>query len=52
MTGFSHPEGAIAGKWLEMIKEVAPSIRRVAFMFDPDYQVAQYLRPLSDAAKA
>jgi putative tryptophan/tyrosine transport system substrate-binding protein len=35
ITGFSYFEPAIASKWLELLKEIAPSIRRVALMFNP-----------------
>jgi putative tryptophan/tyrosine transport system substrate-binding protein len=53
MTGFSHAEATIVGKWLEMIKEVAPATRRIALMFNPDYQVAQiYSRPFVASAQA
>ena len=34
ITGFTAFEFEIAGKWLELIKEVAPDIRRVLFVFD------------------
>jgi ABC-type uncharacterized transport system substrate-binding protein len=36
LTGFSHYEFSIAGKWLNLLKEVAPSLARVAAMFNPD----------------
>src|SRR5262245_53888220 len=35
ITGFSYFEPAIASKWLELLKEIAPPIRRVALMFNP-----------------
>ena len=35
VTGFTNVESSMAGKWLELLKEVAPGIKRVAFMFDP-----------------
>jgi putative tryptophan/tyrosine transport system substrate-binding protein len=36
ITGFSNIEGAtFGGKWLEMLKEIAPRVRRVAVMFNP-----------------
>src|SRR6266566_2984473 len=31
-TGFTHFELAIAGKWLELLKEISPSSRQVAFL--------------------
>ena len=35
VTGFTNVESSMAGKWLELLKEVAPNIKRVAFIFDP-----------------
>jgi len=34
-TGFTNVESSLTGKWLELLKEVAPGIKRVAFLFDP-----------------
>ena len=34
LTGFTLFEYSIAGKWLEMLKEIAPNIRRVAVLRD------------------
>jgi putative tryptophan/tyrosine transport system substrate-binding protein len=36
ITGFSNVEPTIGGKWLELLKEIAPSITRVAFIFNPE----------------
>ena len=36
ITGFTNVEAVMGGKWLEMLKEIAPSVRRVAIMFNPD----------------
>ena len=35
VTGFANWERAISGKWLELLKEVAPNVERVAFMMEP-----------------
>ena len=35
VTGFTLVESSIAGKWLEVLKEIAPSVNRVAFLFTP-----------------
>ncbi len=35
-TGFISQETALAGKWLELLTEIAPAIKRVAMMFNPD----------------
>jgi len=36
LTGFSAFEFSIGGKWLDLLKKVAPGLMRVAVMFDPD----------------
>jgi putative tryptophan/tyrosine transport system substrate-binding protein len=36
ITGFSSFEPEIGGKWLEALTEVAPSVRRVGVLIDPD----------------
>jgi ABC-type uncharacterized transport system substrate-binding protein len=36
ITGFTNREYAMAGKWLEMLKEAAPGIRRVAVLHNPE----------------
>jgi putative ABC transport system substrate-binding protein len=53
ITGFINLESSLVEKWLELLKEIAPHVTRVAVMFNPqtapyaDY----YLRPLSLAAQ-
>ena len=36
LTGFSMYEFSIGGKWLDLLKEIAPRIARVGVMFNPD----------------
>src|SRR5262249_54540104 len=36
ITGFTFVDFPMVGKWLEMLKEIAPSVRRVTLLFDPD----------------
>jgi putative tryptophan/tyrosine transport system substrate-binding protein len=36
VTGFSYLEPTVGAKWLELLKELAPHITRVAFVFNPD----------------
>ena len=36
ITGFSSFDAPMIGKWLQLLKEVAPSITRVAIIFNPD----------------
>jgi len=35
VTGFSTLEASIAGKWLQLLKEIAPSVTHVTVMFNP-----------------
>jgi putative ABC transport system substrate-binding protein len=52
VTGFIPMEPTMAGKWMELLKELAPRVARVAFLFNPatapyaDY----YLNPFKTAA--
>jgi putative tryptophan/tyrosine transport system substrate-binding protein len=34
-TGFMLFEGSLAGKWMELLKEIAPRVSRIAAMFNP-----------------
>jgi putative ABC transport system substrate-binding protein len=36
ITGFTAVEAAIGGKWLSLLKEIVPSMKRAAFMWNPD----------------
>jgi putative ABC transport system substrate-binding protein len=36
VTGFAAFEASLGGKWLEMLSEIAPGLRRAAIMFNPD----------------
>jgi putative ABC transport system substrate-binding protein len=52
ITGFGDAEQAISGKWLELLMEIAPSIKRVAIMFNPDVAPGggSYYVPACEAA--
>jgi putative ABC transport system substrate-binding protein len=36
ITGFATLEASLAGKWLELLSEIAPGLKRAAIMFNPD----------------
>ena len=40
ITGFTFVEIAMIGKWLELLKEVAPGVKRIRLLFNP--QTAAY----------
>jgi putative ABC transport system substrate-binding protein len=36
LTGFTNYDAELMGKWVQLLKEVAPSVTRVAVIFNPD----------------
>ena len=52
VTGFITMEPTMAGKWLELLKEITPRVARVAFLFNPATApyFEYYLNPLKAAA--
>src|SRR6266545_1089878 len=52
ITGFSMYEVAIGSKWLDLLKEVAPGLARVALMFNPETspQSQFFMRSIEAAA--
>jgi putative ABC transport system substrate-binding protein len=36
ITGFANMEASLGGKYLELLSEIAPGLKRVAIMFNPD----------------
>jgi putative tryptophan/tyrosine transport system substrate-binding protein len=35
-TGFTAMEATVGAKWLELLKDIAPQVTRIAFMYSPD----------------
>jgi putative ABC transport system substrate-binding protein len=55
MTGLTNFEPSMGGKWLEILRAVAPSISRVALLFNPQTSPgggSYYSRPIEAAAPA
>jgi ABC-type uncharacterized transport system substrate-binding protein len=52
VTGFTSFEPTMAGKWIELLKEVAPRVTRVALLFNPTAAAhfEYYLNPVKAAA--
>jgi putative ABC transport system substrate-binding protein len=53
VTGFTNFESSMTGKWVELLKEIAPDITRVAFLFNPQTTAgggSYFLRPIDVAA--
>jgi putative tryptophan/tyrosine transport system substrate-binding protein len=49
-TGFFVTEPSLGGKWLELLKEIAPGLRRVAVIFNPETSSKSYLHAIETAA--
>jgi putative ABC transport system substrate-binding protein len=53
ITGFTNVEASLGGKWLELLKEIAPGTERIAVLFDPKTSPGggtYYLRLVEGAA--
>jgi putative ABC transport system substrate-binding protein len=52
VTGFSAAEPSIAARWVELLKEAAPRLARVAIIFDPElsFTSSNYISSLETAA--
>jgi putative ABC transport system substrate-binding protein len=52
VTGFINLEASISGKWIELLKEIAPRVTRAAFLFNPaaSSYAEYYLTPFKTAA--
>src|SRR6516165_745029 len=53
ITGFAIFEPTLGGKWLELLLEIAPGLKRTTFMFNPDTApVSAYMPSLEMAARS
>jgi putative tryptophan/tyrosine transport system substrate-binding protein len=54
ITGFVPVEPPVAGKWLSVLKELAPNVARVSVMFNPETApyAAEFLHAAQDAAQS
>jgi hypothetical protein len=55
VTGFTNFESSMTGKWVELLKDIAPEITRVGFLFNPQTTAgggSYFLRPIDAAASA
>jgi putative ABC transport system substrate-binding protein len=50
ITGFANFEPTLGGKWLELLSEIAPGLKRAAIMFNPDINPRSLLMPSFEAA--
>jgi putative ABC transport system substrate-binding protein len=53
ITGFALYEASLGGKWLELLSEIAPGLKRAAIMFNPDTApVSTYMPSFETAARS
>jgi putative tryptophan/tyrosine transport system substrate-binding protein len=55
ITGFLFSEAGIGGKWVELLKEIAPDLKQVARLFNPETapgRGSHYLASFQDAARS
>jgi putative tryptophan/tyrosine transport system substrate-binding protein len=52
LTGFTNYVPSMGGKWLELLKEVAPRLARVAALFNPKTHTGQYWDVLETATRS
>ena len=49
-TGFAAREASLGGKWLELLSEIAPGLKRAAIMFNPDLGATSVYMPSFETA--
>jgi putative ABC transport system substrate-binding protein len=49
ITGFTSFEAKIAGKWLQLLKEISPGVQRVAAIYNPDTAPYAIFLPVMEA---
>ena len=53
ITGFAAVEATLGGKWLELLTEIAPGVKRAAIMFNPNTApISTYMPSLEMAARS
>jgi putative ABC transport system substrate-binding protein len=53
ITGLAGLEATLGGKWLELLSEIAPGLKRAAIMFNPEFNpVSVYMPSFETAARS
>jgi putative ABC transport system substrate-binding protein len=50
ITGFASTQASLGGKWLELLSEIAPGLKRAAIMFNPDTAAVSAFVPSFETA--
>jgi putative tryptophan/tyrosine transport system substrate-binding protein len=51
VTGVTNLFASIGGKWLQLLREIAPTIERIGLLYKADVSSGQYLAAIKDAAR-
>jgi putative ABC transport system substrate-binding protein len=52
-TGFANYEATLGGKWLELLSEIAPGLKRAAIIFNPDlFPLSSFIPSFETAARS
>jgi putative ABC transport system substrate-binding protein len=53
VTGFANLQASLGGKWLELLSEIVPGLKRAAIMFNPDtFPASTFMPSLETAARS
>jgi putative ABC transport system substrate-binding protein len=52
ITGFAIFEASMGGKWLELLSEIAPGLKRAAIIFNPETLAPSYVPSFETAARS
>jgi putative ABC transport system substrate-binding protein len=52
ITGFATREASVGGKYLELLSEIAPGLKRAAIMFNPETPASLFMPSLETAARS
>ena len=50
ITGFTNWEASMGGKWLELLSDIAPGLKRAAIMFNADAALVSAYMPSFETA--
>ena len=52
ITGFANVEATLGGKWLELLAEIVPGLKRAAVVFNPDPAASAFRSLIVEAARS
>jgi len=52
ITGFIDLEATIGGKWVELVKEMAPHVKQIAALYNPQTHTGQFFKSMETASQS